>query len=173
MTIENALYPDLKTVQELMYDECGFTLTNLKMNSEGKEYAACSFNLNGYAVVHRSSKITPTKTGQFVTLWKRNQKGITESFDTSDNIDFIVITARSGDNLGQFIFPASVLVDKGVMSTNGKGGKRGIRVYPSWDVVTNKQAEKTQGWQVKYFVVMKSKSLAAFELTRKLFGKTS
>jgi len=36
------------------------------------------------------------------------------------------------------------LADKSIISKNGKLGKRGIRVYPPWDMVTNKQAEKTQ-----------------------------
>nr|WP_315171847.1 MepB family protein [uncultured Flavobacterium sp.] len=37
--------------------------------------------------------------------------------------------------------------------TSKKGeGKRGIRVYPNWSVTENKQAQKTQNWQTKYFV---------------------
>lgn len=171
MRIENKLYHDLKAVPELLYKECGFTLSNLNVNSEGKEYSACSFKLNGNAVAYRLSKITPTKTGQFVTLWKRNHHGITAPLDISDDIDFVVITSERGDNIGQFIFSASVLIDKGVMSKNGKGGKRGMRVYPSWDTVTNKQAEKTQTWQLNYFVRMKDP--AAVDRIRKLFNKVS
>ena len=45
-------------------------------------------------IQHRVSKITPTKNGQFVTLWKRNQNGITEPFDINDEIDFIIITVK-------------------------------------------------------------------------------
>jgi hypothetical protein len=173
MTIENSLYSDLKTVKELIYDKCGFDLTKLNFNSESVDYGACSFELNGYTVEHRISKITPTKSGQFVTIWKRNKNGKTEPFDISDDIDFVVIISKSGDNIGQFIFPKSVLADKGIISQNGKNGKRGIRVYPSWDTVTNRQAEKTQNWQTKYFVTIKSKNLDALDLTRKLFGKTN
>ena len=171
MTTENLFYTDLKVVKELVYDKCGFSLTNLKLNSESVEYGACSFELDGHRVEHRTSKITPTKTGQFVTIWKRNKNGVTEPFDILDDIDFVVIISKSRNNIGQFIFPKSVLADKGIISKNGKDGKRGIRVYPSWDTVTNKQAEKTQSWQIKYFVIIKSDNSTDFDLTRKLFNE--
>ena len=60
-------------------------LINLKWNLESAEYGACSFKLNGKTIQFRVSKITPTKTGQFVTIWKRNKEGITEPFDNADN----------------------------------------------------------------------------------------
>ncbi|AEA43275.1 MepB family protein [Fluviicola taffensis] len=173
MTTENTLYADLKVVKELVYDKCGFRLTNLKLNSESIEYGACSFELDGQKIEHRISKITPTKTGQFVTIWKRDKNGVTEPFDILDDIDFIAITSKSGDNIGQFIFPKSVLADKGVIIQNGKGGKRGIRVYPSWDTVTNKQAGKTQSWQTKYFVIINNDNTTDFDLTRKILNKTN
>ena len=172
LTIINSFHLDLKVVKELVYDKCGFDLADPKLNSESIEYGACSFGLNGRKIQHRVSKITPTKTGQFVTIWKRNKDGITEPFDISDDIDFIIITSKSGDNFGQFIFPKSVLADKGIITKNGKEGKRGIRVYPPWDIVTNKQAEKTQSWQTKYFLTINSNSID-FSLPKKLLAKTN
>ena len=169
MIIENSLYSELKVVKELIYDKYSFELTNLKLNSEGVEYGACSFKLDGHRIEHRVSKITPTKTGQFVTIWKRNSKGLTEPFDILDDIDFVVITSKCEGNIGQFIFPKSVLADKGIISQNGKNGKRGIRVYPPWDSTTNSQAEKTQKWQTKYFVIVKNDNSIDFDLARKLF----
>jgi hypothetical protein len=147
----NTLHIDFYKAKELMYDKCGFNLTELNEEVESQEYGACSFKLNERSIKFRVSKITPTKTGQFVTIWKRNKNGITESFNFSDEIDFVIIVVRSGDNFGQFIFPKSVLADKGIITRDNKEGKRGIRVYPPWDVVANKQAEKTQKWQVEYF----------------------
>ncbi|RZK08256.1 MAG: hypothetical protein EOO46_14340, partial [Flavobacterium sp.] len=141
-----------KIVKEMVYDPCGFKLSNLQLNSESVDYSACSFELDGHKIEHRASKITPTKVGQFVTIWKRNKEGVTAPFDVLDALDFVVVTSRSGANIGQFIFPKLVLVAKGIVSQNGKDGKRGIRVYPPWDTVTNKQAETTQKWQTKYFV---------------------
>ncbi|MBK7233781.1 MAG: MepB family protein [Saprospiraceae bacterium] len=165
----NSIHSDLKVVKELVYDKCGFDLTNLKQNLESVEYGACSFELNGKAIQHRVSKTTPTKTGQFVTIWKRNKDGITEPFDISDNIDFIIITSKSGTNFGQFIFPKSALADNGIITRNGKIGKRGIRVYPPWDITTNKQAEKSQYWQTKYFLTIKNDNSTDLNLTKKLF----
>ena len=172
MTTEDSLHTTLKVVKELVYDKCGFLLTKLKLNSESVEYGACSFELDGHKIEHRVSKITPTKTGQFVTIWKRSLNGVTEPFEVLDDIDFIAITSKSSDNIGQFIFPKSVLADKGIISQNGKGGRCGIRVYPTWDIPTNKQAEKTQSWQAKYFVIIDSDNSAGLDLTRKLFSQT-
>jgi hypothetical protein len=170
-TVINSFHKDLKIVKELVYDKCGFELKDLKINAESVEYGACSFTLNGKVIQHRVSKITPTKTGQFVTIWKRNKEGITEPFDISDDLDFIIITSKSGGNFGQFIFPKSVLAEKGIISKIGKEGKRGIRVYPPWDVVTNKQAEKTQNWQIKYFFTIKNEHSTDLELPLALMVK--
>ncbi|HRE78444.1 MAG TPA: MepB family protein [Flavobacterium sp.] len=156
---------DLKFILDV-YAKCGFTITNLKLHSESSEYAACSFELDGQKVEYRVSKITPTKTGQFVTIWKRNNEGITAPFDVSD-LDFIVITSKSGDKIGQFIFPKSVLVEKGIITSNGKQGKRGIRVYPPWDNANSKQAEQTQRWQTNYFVLIERDNSTLVELTKK------
>lgn len=176
MAIQNSLtlvksFPEeLIVVKELVYDKCNFNLTNLKLNLESEEYSACSFKLNELTIEHRTSKITPTKTGQFVTVWKRNEHRITAPFDVSDNIDFIVVTAKSNEKLGQFIFPKTVLVRQGVMSQNGKGGKRGIRVYPPWDIAANKQAEKTQRWQAEYFLGIHEGMLVDVLAVKKMFG---
>lgn len=170
MTTINFFHDDLKIAKELVYDQCNFDFSDPKLNAESIEYGACSFELDSKKIQHRVSKITPTKTGQFVTLWKRNKDGITEPFDYSDEIDFIIITARSGDNFGQFIFPKTVLADKGIITQNGKSGKRGIRVYPPWDIPKNKQAEKTQSWQIIYFLTIKEDGFTNFRLLKKLLA---
>ena len=168
LTIINSFHSDLKIAKELIYDKCGFNIINPKLNSESVEYGACSFELDGKKIKHRVSKITPTKAGQFVTIWKRNKDGITAPFDVSDDIDFIIITSKSGGNFGQFIFPKSVLADKGIITKNGKEGKRGIRVYPPWDTATSKQAEKTQSWQTKYFLTIKNDNSTDLEMAKRL-----
>lgn len=173
LTVINLFHTDLKVAKELVYDKCGFDLTNLQQNLESKEYGACSFVLNGKTIEQRISKITPTKTGQFVTIWKRNKDGITEPFDNLDNFDFVIITARNEEKFGQFIFPKSVLADKGIITRNGKIGKRGIRIYPTWDLTTNEQARKTQSWQTKYFITIKNDNSTDLELTKKLLTQTS
>lgn len=168
MKENNLLNLEILQVKEFVYDKCNFEFSNLVIDSESEEYQACSFKLNSFQIIHRLSKITPTKIGQFVTIWKRNDKGITAPFDVSDNFDFIVITSKSDEKLGQFVFPKAVLLEKGIISNNNNSGKRGIRVYPPWDIPTSKQAEKTQSWQTKYFYSINNNSLD-FELEKRLF----
>jgi hypothetical protein len=138
--------------KELVFDTLNFNITGFKQSAESSEYEACEFILNNKTVQFRTAKITPTKTGQFVTIWKRNSLGITAPFEHSDDIDFIIIACRSNNNFGHFIFPKAVLVEMGIIADSQKAGKHGIRVYPPWDVALNKQAIKTQSWQANYFV---------------------
>ena len=169
MTTES-FQTDLQLAEKLFYNECGFQLQNLVWNPESANYGACSFELNNYKIQYRVANITPTKIGQFVAIWKRNNNGITAPFDISDSLDFMIISVRDSENFGQFIFPKSVLVSKGIVSKNEKGGKRGIRVYAPWDKPENKQAIKTQAWQVNYFVEIKENSLVDLEKVKRILS---
>ncbi len=143
---------DFILAKELLYEPCGFNCTEPILELESAEYGACDFKLNDFNIKFRVAKITPTKTGQFVTLWKRNKQGIIEPFRLDDEIDFFIISTRKDNHFGQFIFPKAVLYEKGVISDERKEGKRAIRVYPPWDDANSKQAQKTQQWQLKYFL---------------------
>ncbi len=160
----------LHRAKTLLYDKCGFDFGELIAEDESQEYGAYTFRLNGLKIKFRVSKITPTKTGQFVTIWKRNKEGVTQPFDLTDEIDFVIISSENGNDFGQFIFPKSVLLDKGIITGNSKEGKRGIRVYPPWDIVTNKQAEKTQLWQTKYFLRIDNSDKTNLNLAKQLLG---
>ena len=103
-------------------------------------------------VQYRLAKITPTKNGQFVTLWKRKPKGPIQPYDESDKIDIVIVNVIKNNHQGVFIFPAEILVEKNIFSVKNKGGKRAIRVYPPWDKPESKQAEKTQKWQLDYYL---------------------
>jgi len=98
------------------------------------------------------AKITPKKIGQFVSIWKRIGNGPTLPHDVTDNFYYLVVQVEKDNHRGQFVFPKEVLVQKEYVSQHGKGGKRGMRVYPPWDTVDNPQAQKTQTWQLLYFV---------------------
>lgn len=141
----------LDEVKTKIYDKLAFKIAKVTSDGEGTKYDACQFELNGMKVICRSAKITPKKIGQFVTCWKRNEEGITEPFSETDRIDFYVINVTLENRLGQFVFPKSVLINNGIMTTEKKDGKRGFRVYPEWDKVQSKQAVKTQKWQLNYF----------------------
>lgn len=135
-----------------IYQKCGFKCSSPKAEVESAEYEASTFRLDNYSVKYRLAKITPTKVGQFVTLWKRNSQGITTPHDLADPFDYYVIGAKSLHEEGQFIFPKAVLAQKAILSVNLKGGKRGFRLYPSWDKALSKQAVTTQNWQLNYFI---------------------
>lgn len=152
------IFPDLELINNLVFKPCGLNLSNFETELESQQYSACDFQLNKLKVKFRLAKITPTKIGQFVTIWKRNEKGITQPFDIFDDIDFFIISARQQNKLGLFIFTKSALHDNKILSDKIKQGKRGIRVYPNWDFPTNKPAQKTQQWQTKYFLEI-SKSI--------------
>lgn len=142
---------NLSKIKTTIYDQCSLNISNFQFEEESKEYDACQFNLNDLSIICRTAKITPKKIGQFVTFWKRNQNGIIEPFDETDNFDFYVVNIKFENKIGQFVFPKSILIKKGIISTDHKEGKRAFRVYPNWDIPTNKQAEKTQKWQLNYF----------------------
>lgn len=62
-----------------------------------------------------------------------------------------MISVRNDEHFGQFVFPKSILCEKGFVSSEGKDGKRAMRVYPPWDTTESKQAKETQKWQRDYF----------------------
>lgn len=142
---------NLKQIEREIYEKCKFKISDFQFEAESKEYDACRFNLNGRKIISRTSKVTPKKTGQFVTFWKRNENGLIEPLEENESFDFYIINLRSEKKFGQFVFPKSVLVTKGIISTPNKEGKRGFRVYPIWDIALNKQAKQTQKWQLNYF----------------------
>ena len=151
-------HPDLLAAQVLAYAPCGYGVAQLQPEPESADYAACTFLLGGLRVQYRVARITPTKVGQFVTLWKRVGRGPIQPFELSDPVDVFVVSARSGSHLGQFVFPKSALAAQGVVASGdrigSRAGKRALRVYPPWDATTSRQAQRTQAWQLQYFVDM-------------------
>lgn len=146
------LHPELTAAQNQIYQVCGFAYSQPHPEAESADYVAHTFALNGAHICFRAAKITPTKIGQFVTVWKRIGKGPIQPFDASDAPDFYVVNTRCGQHFGQFVFPKAALRAHGVLSVNGIGGKRALRVYPPWDTPNSQQANKTQAWQLPYFL---------------------
>ena len=146
------IHKDLIAAKKLVYNFSKFECSQPEIEVQNAEYGAYVFKLNALLIRFRVAKITPTKVGQFVTLWERIGDGPIQPYDISDPVDLFVISTRQGNNFGQFVFPKSILCDKHIVSNKGKGGKRAIRVYPPWDKPTSPQAQKTQAWQLKYFL---------------------
>lgn len=149
--ILNTMDSNLTQIKTDIYDTSGLEISNFKTEIESKEYDACRFNLNGLHIISRTAKITPKKGGQFVTCWKRKENGPIEPLSETDLVDFYVVNVRTQHEFGQFVFPRSALIKKGILSTDKKEGKRAFRVYPDWDTPTSKQAVRTQKWQLNYF----------------------
>ena len=144
--------PELHHLEKSVFIPCGLAMTDVETELESQDYCAHTFKFGNRNVKFRAAKITPTKTGQFVTLWKRNEIGITVPYHIADNYDFYIIATRQDSNFCVFIFPKEILLEQGVLSSDSNAGKRGFRVYPIWDLTSSKQAQKTQLWQVKYFI---------------------
>ncbi|MGW2616283.1 MepB family protein [Streptomyces sp. NPDC001500] len=143
---------DLVAAKALVYDRCGFTCSQPVPEAESAEYAAYEFTLDGLDVRFRAARTTPTKAGQFVTVWKRSPAGPIQPFDVTDAVDLFVISTRDDRHFGQFVFPLDALRRHGVVSANGSGGKRAFRVYPPWVTPANRQAGSTQAWQLGFFL---------------------
>lgn len=123
--------------------------------AESAQYGACRAELHGRRVVLRVANTTPTKIGQFVTVWKRpHPDADIVPLDEADLVDVVIIAVTDDDGArhGFFVFPRSVLLERGVMSRASQGGKRALRVYPPWCSPESAQAQRTQRWQSACFV---------------------
>lgn len=139
---------------------------------ESADYGAWRVGIGGHTVVVRSAKITPTKIGQFVTLWKRMEKDIAP-LDSADDVHFAAIHLRDGEQEGWFIFDRAALLAHGVMSLDGAGGKRALRVYPPWCAPVARQAVRSQQWQLNYFVATGADDARRARRLLELFGNPS
>lgn len=161
---------DLLILKEFLFDHLGLESTPVVPEAESAEYEACSFKLNKLAVRFRTAKITPTKTGQFVTLWKRTAEGPIAPYEEADEIDLFLVSTRKAERFGHFVFPKSALCKHGILTSNGKEGKRAIRVYPPWDETRGNQAQKTQQWQLEYFLEIPLEGAADLMLAKQLYA---
>ncbi|MEV7659044.1 MepB family protein [Streptomyces anulatus] len=144
------LHGDLRAAKSSVYDPSGFTCSHPVPEPESADYAAHRFTLDGRVVAFRVARTTPAKAGQFVTVWQRSAEGPIRPYDADDGFDLFVIGSRDNGHFGQFVFPREVLCERGIVSRNGVGGKRGFRVYPPGAVTTGRQARAAQAWQVTY-----------------------
>lgn len=143
---------EIDLLQNLVFEKVQLLLKNLEKDAECEEYFGYNFHLNQFKIKFRKAKITPKKTGQFVTIWKRNLNRKTEPFKNTDDFDFYIIFTEQKKNSGFFIFPKNILSKRNILSTQSKEGKRGFRLYPNWDFPENKQAQKAKIWQTEFFI---------------------
>ncbi len=160
---------DFNYLRTRVFEVCGLEFSLPKKESESSEYHACLFEINNRSVVYRKAKVTPTKNGQFVTIWKRTGVQPIQPYDVLDNISLFVVAVKNEKRMGLFIFTQKVLIEQGVLSVCERGGKRAMRVYPPWVKTESKQAEKTQKWQLEFFAEIPKDSLIDTERFKCLF----
>lgn len=156
---------------EGLYRAAGLEVTTAPgREEESAEYGACRLGIANSRVAFRVAKTTPTKIGQFVTIWKRPDPAAEIApLDSEDGVDFVVVSVADATHHGHFVFDKLALLKHGVMSRDGEGGKRAIRVYPPWSVPVVKEAIRTQQWQMRYFVGLTPADEGAPAQLRKLF----
>jgi len=140
---------------------------------ESVKYDGMSFSLNDNVMVYRKANVTENRPGAFLAIWKRPAKNAANNkpipLDVSD-LDYLFIGVSEYDNKlndepvyskrGLFIFPASILIKKGILSSDKKKGKTGFRVFPPWSDdrgvtgtnIFSDSGKKTQAWQLPYFI---------------------
>jgi len=149
----NVFNKTLTYVNELLYEPNHLTIKNIREETQNSDYGAGIFQLNSKSVRFRVAKITPTKVGQFVSFWEKDEANKNQAFSYDNATDLLVInTFNNNGDFGQFVFPKEVLLKQNILKTANTKGKMAIRVYPSWDTPTSKQAIATKKWQSPYFV---------------------
>ncbi|MCH7322584.1 MepB family protein [Solibacillus sp. MA9] len=164
----NKFNKTLAYANKLLYEPNNLTIKNFREETQNSDYGAGIFQLNSKLVRFRVAKITPTKIGQFVSFWEKDNTNKNQAFSFDNATDLLVInTFNDNGDFGQFVFPKEVLLKQNILKTANTKGKMAIRVYPSWDTPTSKQAIATQKWQLPYFVkVGEAASLQIQELLK-------
>jgi hypothetical protein len=148
--VDEFIHQDFILAKKAAYIPSGLDPLSLA-KEESTEYGALTFSLNDRKIKFRVGKVTPSKLGHFVTIWKRDC-GVTKPHHIFDPIDLFIISVRDDDGFGQFIFHKSLLLKHDIVSSDIREGKRGIRVYAPWIKTLSKQAQKTQLWQCQHFI---------------------
>ncbi|MDV2686886.1 MepB family protein, partial [Alkalihalophilus lindianensis] len=82
----------------------------------------------------------------------------------------VINTFTSKNNFGQFVFPKEVLAKQNILKTASTKGKMAMRVYPSWEKTTSKQAIETQKWQLEYFIEVNKSNHFPLQKLLKLYS---
>lgn len=125
----------------------------VKYEDQNKEYQGMVIKTakDGCTIRTRLAKKTEKKEGCFVAFWEKNDQNTNVAFDEKDSPDFLCIVVRDEDLQGLFVIPKQVLVEKGILRSEGTKGKMAVRFYPAWCQTLNKTAQKTQKWQLNFF----------------------
>jgi len=157
---------------------------------ESSKYEALNFSLNDRSIVYRKGKITSDRPGAFLAVWQRPSSEDLNSNKpiplTSNDLDYLFIHVESHSNIseglehkskyGMFIFPVSLLIEKGILASVKSKGKTGFRVFPPWSEdrggagtkVFSESGKKTQRWQIPFFLDIDENGLIDYCELKKL-----
>lgn len=164
----DALHQDVVRAMGI-FEHFGMAFGTPAVEASNLEYGAALASAGPSTVRFRVGKVTPSKAGMFVTVWRRAPGGKTEPYPAED-VDALVVATRQGRRFGAFVFSKAVLVERGIVSANGVGGKRGFRVYPPWTVPTSPQAARSQKWQCSAFLEAGQRAGTDRQQLDRLFG---
>ncbi len=143
---------------------------------ESPKYDALVFSLNGTNISYRKAKITPDRPGAFLAVWQRPNASESNTNKPiplkAEDLDYLLVEVQKHIGIaepseplkkpktGLFLFPVSVLIEKGIVSSETQKGKTGFRVFPPWSQdrgvvgtkVFSESGKKTQRWQASYFI---------------------
>ena len=167
----NDFNKSLSYVCKKIYEPAGFVVQSMEEEKQNEKYGAGIFRLSATSIRFRVAKITPNKIGQFVAIWEKDDNNKNQPFSFDESPDFLVVTTFNNDeHFGQFIFPKTLLLEKGIVSGKHSKGKMGIRVYPDWDQPNNEQALNTKKWQEQYFVNFSEANDKTISRLKQLYG---
>ncbi|WP_430867768.1 MepB family protein [Demequina aurantiaca] len=115
-------------------------------------YSAAVLTVGTVRLRVREARVTPTKPGAFVSVWRRAPDGGTEPFPAADAEAGVLVFVAEAAHTGVFHFTPAHLAELGVVSTDSAPGKRGFRVYPPWCHHLNPQATRAQRAQASAFI---------------------
>lgn len=161
----------LTYVSKMIYEPNNLSLKSVQEEQQNSKYGAGTFQISSRTVRFRVANITPTKVGQFVAFWEKDENNKNQPYSYEEAPNLLVITTFKNDHeFGQFIFPKEIIFKQNILRSSSTKGKMAIRVYPSWDSPTSKQAMKTQKWQLPYFIDMTSRNKLTEEKMMKLYA---
>ena len=193
----NKYQAQVKRLLTKAFQSAGYKITkDLELDSvpESVKYDGLTLSIDGKKIVYRKGKITADRPGAFLAIWKRpalnSMNGNKPIALTADDLDYLFVQIQSHDESeieaspqkilrGMFIFPVSILIEKGIITSDHKKGKTGFRVFAPWSQdrglegtkVFSASGKKTQSWQAPYFVeITESGEIDSTQLN-KIFSK--
>lgn len=120
----NKFNKTLAYVNELLYEPNNLTIKNIQEETQNSDYGAGIFQLNSKSIRFRVAKITPTKIGQFVSFWEKDEANKNQAFTYDNSTDLLVInTFNDNGDFGQFVFPKEILLQQNILRTSSTKGK--------------------------------------------------